>query len=92
MLLEVYITRLPCSDGVGVGDGNVCFYGECYYCKRAEAACAAGELMEGSLTLWLPKWYELTVKRHPYQRTYREGKKARLVPALMTARRVVLVI
>ena len=57
--------------------GNVCFYGVCYYCKPAEAACADGEMMEGSLTLWLPKWYELTTKRHPYQRTYIEGKRAR---------------
>lgn len=61
------------------GDGNVCFYGVCYYCKPAEAACAAGEMMEGSLTLWLPKWYDLTTRRHPYQRTYVEGKKARCV-------------
>ena len=58
---------------------NVCFYGVCYYCKPAEAACANGEMMEGSLTLWLPKWYALTTKRHPYQRTYAKNKKARLV-------------
>ena len=61
------------------GDGNVCFYGVCYYCKPAEAACASGEMMEGSLTLWLPKWYDLVTRRHPYQRTYVEGRKARCV-------------
>ena len=33
--------------------------------------------MEGSVTLWLPDWYKLKTKRHPYQRTYREGVKAR---------------
>ena len=58
-------------------DGNVCFYGKCYYCKPSEAACAEGDVMEGSLTLWIPDWYKLTTKRHPYQRTYRDGVKAR---------------
>ena len=58
-------------------DGNLCFYGKCYYCKPSEAACAEGDVMEGSLTLWLPDWYKLTTKRHPYQRTYRDGVKAR---------------
>ena len=33
--------------------------------------------MEGSVTLWLPEWYELKTWRHPYQRTYRPGMKAR---------------
>lgn len=64
---------------VTAADGNVCFYGVCHYCKPAEAACATGEMMEGSLTLWLPKWYDLTTKRHPYQRTYVEGRKAKSV-------------
>lgn len=57
--------------------GNTCFYGVCYYCKHEEAACADGEVMEGSVTLWLPGWYTLSTKRHPYQRTYRKGRKAR---------------
>lgn len=55
----------------------MCFYGKCYYCKPAEAACADGEVMEGSLTLWLPEWYKLKTRRHPYQRTYRDGVKAK---------------
>ncbi len=58
---------------------DTCFYGECYYCKKEEAACAVGEVMEGSLTLWLPEWYSLRTKNHPYQRTYRDGLKARSV-------------
>lgn len=66
-LLETYFIQ----------DGNVCFYGVCLYCKPAEAACADGDLMEGSVTIWLPPWYELVTNRHPYQRTYIEGVKAR---------------
>jgi len=58
-------------------DGNICFYGECYYCKPSEAACADGAVMEGSVTLWLPEWYQLKTRRHPYQRTYREGVLAK---------------
>ncbi|CAI8055918.1 Glycosaminoglycan xylosylkinase [Geodia barretti] len=57
--------------------GNTCFYGKCYYCRKEEAACANGEVMEGSVTLWLPEWYELKTRRHPYQRTYRPNHKAK---------------
>jgi hypothetical protein len=57
--------------------GNMCFYGECYYCRREEAACAQGEVMEGSVTLWLPDWYEMKTRRHPYQRTYRKNRPAK---------------
>ena len=60
-------------------EGNTCFYGECYYCKKAEAACGEGDIMEGSLTIWLPDWYMLRTRNHPYQRTYRDGVKARSV-------------
>ncbi len=56
---------------------DTCFYGVCHYCRREEAACAEGEMMEGSVTLWLPDWYSLTTRRHPYQRTYMKGRKAR---------------
>ena len=59
-----------------LGD-NMCFYGVCYYCKPAEAACADGTKMEGSLTLWLPVHMSLRNWRHPYQRTYRDGHSAR---------------
>ncbi|XP_029488724.1 glycosaminoglycan xylosylkinase isoform X3 [Oncorhynchus nerka] len=56
---------------------NSCFYGKCYYCRESEPACAEGENMEGSLTLWLPDVWPLQKHRHPWGRTYREGKLAR---------------
>lgn len=56
--------------------GNTCFYGVCYYCKKAEAACANGTIMEGSVTLWLPPGWSLRNWRHPWQRTYRDDRKA----------------
>uniref|UniRef100_A0A1A8GVV6 FAM20 C-terminal domain-containing protein n=1 Tax=Nothobranchius korthausae TaxID=1143690 RepID=A0A1A8GVV6_9TELE len=56
---------------------NTCFYGKCYYCRETEPACAEGEMMEGSLTLWLPDVWPLQKHRHPWGRTYREGKLAR---------------
>lgn len=56
---------------------NTCFYGKCYYCRESEPACAEGEMMEGSLTLWLPDVWPLQKHRHPWGRTYREGKLAR---------------
>ena len=59
---------------------NQCFYGVCHYCKPEERACGEGEMMEGSLTLWLPDWYQLKTRRHPYQRTYRQGHRARCEP------------
>lgn len=60
---------------------NTCFYGKCYYCRESEPACAEGEIMEGSLTLWLPDVWPLQKHRHPWGRTYREGKLARWVLA-----------
>lgn len=38
--------------------------------------------MEGSLTLWLPDVWPLQKHRHPWGRTYREGKLARWVLSL----------
>lgn len=61
---------------------NTCFYGKCYYCRESEPACAEGEIMEGSLTLWLPDVWPLQKHRHPWGRTYREGKLARFVLSL----------
>ena len=65
-------------------DGNVCFYGKCMYCKPSEAACADGEVMEGSVTIWLPEWYRLQTWRHPYQRTYVPGRKAAISPLCLS--------
>ncbi|XP_051867813.1 glycosaminoglycan xylosylkinase [Pristis pectinata] len=56
---------------------NSCFYGKCYYCRESEPACADGHIMEGSVTLWLPDIWPLQKHRHPWGRTYREGKLAR---------------
>ncbi|XP_035685479.1 glycosaminoglycan xylosylkinase-like [Branchiostoma floridae] len=57
---------------------NTCFYGKCYYCKETEPACADGEVMEGSVTLWLPSNWSLKGRqRHPWGRTYRNDKQAR---------------
>ncbi|TRZ01662.1 hypothetical protein DNTS_006147 [Danionella cerebrum] len=56
---------------------NTCFYGKCYYCRETEPACADGDVMEGSVTLWLPDVWPLQKHRHPWGRTYREGKLAR---------------
>uniref|UniRef100_UPI00358ED66F glycosaminoglycan xylosylkinase-like n=1 Tax=Myxine glutinosa TaxID=7769 RepID=UPI00358ED66F len=56
---------------------NTCFYGKCYYCRETESACANGEIIEGSLTLWLPESWPLQKHQHPWGRTYLEGKLAR---------------
>lgn len=58
-------------------DGNECFYGQCFYCKETELACAVNGVLEGSLTLWFPDDKPLEKVRHPYQRTYKEDKKSR---------------
>ena len=44
---------------------NTCFYGKCYYCRETEPACADGDTMEGSVTLWLPDVWPLQKHRHP---------------------------
>ncbi|XP_030061281.1 glycosaminoglycan xylosylkinase [Microcaecilia unicolor] len=56
---------------------NSCFYGKCYYCRETEPACADIDIMEGSVTMWLPDVWPLQKHRHPWGRTYREGKLAR---------------
>ncbi|VFV28960.1 glycosaminoglycan xylosylkinase-like [Lynx pardinus] len=65
---------------------NTCFYGKCYYCRETEPACADGDTMEGSVTLWLPDVWPLQKHRHPWGRTYREGKLARACAVLRAAR------
>lgn len=82
LLLLVFCSRgVPSSPSLPLPPGNnTCFYGKCYYCRESEPACAEGEVMEGSLTLWLPDVWPLQKHRHPWGRTYREGKLARWVP------------
>lgn len=57
-------------------DGNTCFYGQCYYCNKKDAACANGTIMEGSVTLWLPKGWNLGKWAHPWIRAYSGARKA----------------
>lgn len=59
-------------------NGNLCYFGYCYYCNAKDKACADGDEMEGSVTLWLPEEYSKFQKlRHPYQRTYIDGRLAK---------------
>ncbi|ESO98910.1 hypothetical protein LOTGIDRAFT_213698 [Lottia gigantea] len=58
-------------------DGNVCFYGRCYYCKGKDTGvCGEGDILEGTVVLWMPSHFQLKVRKHPWSRTYREGKLA----------------
>lgn len=61
---------------VFLSDGNTCFYGRCYYCNKKNAACANGTIMEGSVTLWLPKGWNLGKWAHPWIRAYSGARKA----------------
>ncbi|XP_077463642.1 glycosaminoglycan xylosylkinase-like isoform X2 [Stigmatopora argus] len=56
---------------------NTCFYGKCRDCRKNEPACGQGDVLEGSLTLWLPDAWPLQKHRNPWGRTYRKGKQAR---------------
>ncbi|ELU15405.1 hypothetical protein CAPTEDRAFT_19398 [Capitella teleta] len=59
-------------------DSNLCFYGKCMYCKsEADGVCAKGTKMEGAVVIFLPPQFEYKKHRHPWQRTYRDDKKAR---------------
>ena len=54
-----------------VVDKNSCFFGKCYYCKGPEdGVCGAGEMLEGVVTLWLPKSATMTTLPHPWRRSY----------------------
>ncbi|NXD15265.1 XYLK xylosylkinase, partial [Nothocercus nigrocapillus] len=74
---EVAAFHLDRYEIVGLLGNSTCFYGKCYYCRETEPACADGDIMEGSVTLWLPDVWPLQKHRHPWGRTYREGKLAR---------------
>ncbi|KAL3870931.1 hypothetical protein ACJMK2_038959 [Sinanodonta woodiana] len=67
-LLETFFNR----------DENTCFYGKCLYCHGPETGvCAKGSVLEGTLVLWLPEHYTLKLHKHPWARTYKEGKAAK---------------
>ncbi|RUS78169.1 hypothetical protein EGW08_014078 [Elysia chlorotica] len=62
-----------------LSDEAPCFYGRCLYCKGPEDGVCAGSdgVLEGVLVLWMPEHFHLKLHRHPWGRTYRDGKLAR---------------
>ncbi|XP_031834279.1 glycosaminoglycan xylosylkinase isoform X1 [Nomia melanderi] len=58
-------------------DGNdTCLYGICHYCSPADPVCGTGDILEGALISWLPRYLRLVKHRHPWQRTYKKNKFA----------------
>lgn len=58
-------------------DGNdTCLYGICHYCSPADPVCGSGDILEGALISWLPRYLKLVKHRHPWQRTYKRNKFA----------------
>ncbi|XP_043275426.1 glycosaminoglycan xylosylkinase [Venturia canescens] len=55
---------------------NTCLYGVCHYCSPADPVCGIGDILEGSLILWLPSYLKLMKHRHPWQRTYKRNRLA----------------
>ncbi|XP_022643938.1 glycosaminoglycan xylosylkinase-like isoform X2 [Varroa destructor] len=71
-------------------EGNrSCFYGKCYYCKRANGVCGddSGQL-EGAVVLLLPPKFRLQPHRSPWQRTYKNGVYARWETDMSYCKRV----
>ncbi|KAK6980155.1 glycosaminoglycan xylosylkinase [Biomphalaria glabrata] len=59
-------------------DGESCFYGRCRYCMGPEdGVCTTNGVIEGTLVLWMPSQFKLTLHKHPWSRTYREGVQAK---------------
>ncbi|CAD5116676.1 DgyrCDS5542 [Dimorphilus gyrociliatus] len=59
-------------------EGNLCFYGKCLYCKGPDdGVCAQGDKLEGVVILWLPKKLTLEKWKHPWRRSYKEGRRMR---------------
>ncbi|XP_011155255.1 glycosaminoglycan xylosylkinase [Harpegnathos saltator] len=58
-------------------EGNdTCLYGVCHYCSPADPVCGVGDILEGALIFWLPRYLRLVKHRHPWQRTYKRNKFA----------------
>ncbi|KAK7094860.1 glycosaminoglycan xylosylkinase-like isoform X2 [Littorina saxatilis] len=53
-------------------NGETCFYGRCHYCSKDNSLCTKGDILEGSVVLWLPPTVHLKAGRNPWRRTYRE--------------------
>ncbi|XP_055896257.1 glycosaminoglycan xylosylkinase-like [Biomphalaria glabrata] len=59
-------------------DGESCFYGRCRYCMGPEdGVCTTNGVIEGTIVLWMPSQFKLTLHKHPWSRTYREGVQAK---------------
>jgi len=57
---------------------DTCFYGKCLYCKnQANGVCANKTKLEGAVIFRLPKHLQFQQYRHPWARTYKEGRSAR---------------
>ncbi|XP_015189808.1 PREDICTED: glycosaminoglycan xylosylkinase isoform X2 [Polistes dominula] len=58
-------------------EGNdTCLYGVCHYCSLNDPVCGTGNVLEGALIFWLPRYLHLVKHRHPWQRTYKKKKLA----------------
>ncbi|XP_047344059.1 glycosaminoglycan xylosylkinase [Vespa velutina] len=58
-------------------EGNdTCLYGVCHYCSSTDPVCGIGDVLEGALIFWLPRYLHLVKHRHPWQRTYKKKKLA----------------
>lgn len=55
---------------------NTCLYGVCHYCSPVDPVCGTGNVLEGALIFWLPRYLRLVKHRHPWQRTYKRNKVA----------------
>jgi len=55
---------------------KLCFYGVCKYCTPELSVCSDNDLLEGALVLWLPDNVKLRIYRSPWQRTYKDNRKA----------------
>ena len=58
------------------GKNKLCFYGVCKYCTPELSVCSDNDLLEGALVLWLPDNVKLRIYRSPWQRTYKDNRKA----------------
>ncbi len=74
---HVYTHALTCTHMHTLADGNTRFYGNCKSCHPNRSVCAEGEILEGSVALWLPDWYELKALWHPWRGAYQQGVQAR---------------
>ncbi|XP_012541699.1 glycosaminoglycan xylosylkinase isoform X2 [Monomorium pharaonis] len=44
--------------------------------RKPDPVCGTGDVLEGALIFWLPRYLRLVKHRHPWQRTYKRNKLA----------------